>query len=297
MGKETVFLQRSSISVQICISENLSAQPLSRMHIHEALEFLYVTKGNIRCYLDHQILLLQPGDILFINSNVPHKTESVDERTDCTLLQFQNIDLSDDHLQYLKDYLSTTEVSYHVFRKEDPDFKEILQNLEAIAWANQSKNTAYEFFIASGIYAILGILHRRKFLSALQDLLNQESVKRLIPVFAYIDKNYAEHLTLEQLARCTGFHKAYFCRLFKQATGGTVVEYLNFVRVRNAEIFLRNDRSAIEAAYLAGFSSPSYFTKVFKKYRNCSPSAYKKICSQADKLFEDRVVHREIISL
>ena len=295
MGKETVFLQRSSISVQICISENLSAHSLSRMHLHEALEFLYVTKGCIRCYLDSKELLLHPGDILFINGNVPHKTESVCDGTDCALFQFQNIDLSDNDLRYLKDYLSTADVSNHVFQKSDPDFEELLQYLKTISQANQRKDTAYEFFVASGIYAILGILHRRKFLSATQDLLNHELLKRLLPVFAYIDKNYAEHLTLDELAQCTGFHKAYFCRLFKQATGGTVVEYLNFIRVRNAEIFLRNNSSAIEAAYLAGFSSPSYFSKVFQKYRYCTPSTYKKICCQFDKLFEDRVIHREFI--
>ena len=295
MGKETVFLQRSSISVQICISENLSAQSLSRMHLHEALEFLFVINGCIRCCLDGQELLLQSGDILFINSNVPHKTESVSASTNCALVQFKNNDLSDSHLQDLKDYLTAEVVSGHVFRKKDSDFDEIQQKLNAIAYANQIKDTAYEYFIASAIYGLLGILHRRKFLPAVQDLFDRELINRLLPVFVYIDKNYGEHLTLEQLARCTGFHKAYFCRLFKQATGGTVVEYLNFVRVRKAELALRNNCNAIEAAYLAGFSSPSYFTKVFKKYRHCSPSAYKKICVQGDKLFEDREVQREII--
>ena len=297
MGKETVFLQQSSISVQICISKDLPAQYLSRMHLHEALEFLYVTKGCIRCHLDRQELLLQPGDILFINGNVAHKTESLGEHTDCSLFQFQHPATLESHLQCLKEYLTAEEVSSHVFPKEDEDHEALLRYFDAIAKANESKDKGYEFIVASGIYGILGILHRRRFLSAGQELCNQEQLERLLPVFAYMDQNYAEHLTLEELARCTGFHKAYFCRLFKQATGGTVVDYLNFVRVRNAEKFLRNHSSAIEAAYLAGFSSPSYFSKVFRKYRHCSPSDYKKICLQVDRLFEDRVVQREIIGL
>lgn len=293
MSKENVYLQRDSISVQISVSENLPAQSLSHMHFHEALEFLYITRGGIRCYLDSETLTLQPGDILFLNSNVPHKTESIGDKTDCALFQFRNLSVFDSHLKHLVEFLSTAGVSAYIFREEDPDYVEMQYHLTAIAQANHSKGAAYEFFVASGIYAVLGILHRKEFLSAAQDLMDPELLKKLQPVFQYIDENYAEHLTLEDLARCVGFHKAYFCRLFKQATGNTVVDYLNFVRVRKAEMLLRGNRSAIEAAYLAGFSSPSYFTKIFKKYRLCTPSTYKKIYSRADKLFEDRVITQE----
>lgn len=293
MGKENIFLRRDSISVQVSLSEGLSEQRLSHMHFHEALEFLYITRGCIRCYLDSEVLLLYPGDILFLNSNVPHKTESAENGTDCALFQFRNLSVSGSHMQHLVEFLSAAGVSFYIFRSDDPDYGEIRQQLTAIGQASRSKGTAYEFFVASGVYALLGVLHRRNILSAVQDVMDPELLKKLQPVFSYIDENHADHLTLEEMARCVGFHKAYLCRLFKQATGGTVVDYLNFVRVRKAEMLLRSNRSAIEASYLAGFSSPSYFTKVFKKYRLCTPSTYRKICSQADRLFEDRVIHWE----
>lgn len=202
----------------------------------------------------------------------------------------QNLSLSDSHLKHLAEFLNLTGESVFVFRNGDPDYDEIQQHLTAIARASASKGAAYEFYIASGIYAVLAVLHRKKLLSSAQELVNPELLKKILPVFQYIDENYSEHLSLEDLARCVNFHKAYFCRLFKQATGITVVDYLNFVRIREAEALLRSNMSAIEASYLVGFSSPSYFTKIFKKYRLCSPSTYKKIYSRADKVFADRVI-------
>ena len=290
MSKEPIFLKRDSITAQIGISENLSACSLSNMHFHEALELLYITRGAIKCDLASAELILRPGDILFLNSNVPHKTESIENGTDCALFQFQNLSLSDSHLKHLAEFLNLTGESVFVFRSGDPDYDEIQQHLTAIARASASKGAAYEFYIASGIYAVLAVLHRKKLLSSAQELVNPELLKKILPVFPYIDENYSEHLSLEDLARCVNFHKAYFCRLFKQATGITVVDYLNFVRIREAEALLRSNMSAIEASYLVGFSSPSYFTKIFKKYRLCSPSTYKKIYSRADKMFADRVI-------
>ena len=74
MSKEPIFLKRDSITAQIGISENLSACSLSNIHFHEALELLYITRGAIKCDLASAELILRPGDILFLNSNVPHKT-------------------------------------------------------------------------------------------------------------------------------------------------------------------------------------------------------------------------------
>ncbi len=290
MGKENIFLRRDSISVQVSLSEGLSEQRLSHMHFHEALEFLYITRGCIRCYLDSEVLLLYPGDILFLNSNVPHKTEAIKEGTDCTMLQFQNFSLFNSNLTHLAEFLNSAGVSYFVFRGDDPDYGEMQQHIAAIARATSSKDAACKFYIASSIYTILGVLHRKKFLSAAQDLVDPELLKKIQPVFSYIDEHYAEHLSLEDLSRCVNFHKAYFCRLFKQATGNTVVDYLNFVRIKKAEALLQSNMNAIEASYLVGFSSPSYFTKIFKKHRLCTPSTYKKIYSRADKLFSDRVI-------
>ena len=73
-----------------------------------------------------------------------------------------------------------------------------------------------------------------------------------------------------------GFDRSYFCRIFKSAIGATFTEYLNFVRICKAEKKLATtSESILEISAEVGFSSVSYFNKIFKKYKNCSPSAYR----------------------
>ena len=92
----------------------------------------------------------------------------------------------------------------------------------------------------------------------------------------YINKNYADDLALEDMSAMLGFDRSYFCRIFKSATGATFTEYLNFVRICKAEKRLsEGNDSILDISAEVGFSSVSYFNKVFKKYRNCSPSLYR----------------------
>lgn len=71
-------------------------------------------------------------------------------------------------------------------------------------------------------------------------------------------------------------NKDYFCRLFKKATGTSVIEYLNFARVCKAEELLKSDMNITDIAYTVGFSSLSYFNRSFNKYKGYSPTCYRK---------------------
>jgi AraC family transcriptional regulator, transcriptional activator of pobA len=69
----------------------------------------------------------------------------------------------------------------------------------------------------------------------------------------------------------------HFCRFFKRITGKTFMQYLNFVRVREAEkLILTTDKNISEIAQDVGFAGVSGFNKAFKKEKHLSPIAYKK---------------------
>ena len=83
-------------------------------------------------------------------------------------------------------------------------------------------------------------------------------------------------MSLEEISSMLGFNESYFCHIFKQATGTTFTEYLNFVRVCKAEKMLSQNKGSItEIAEAVGFCSVSYFNRIFKKYKNCSPGYYR----------------------
>jgi AraC-like DNA-binding protein len=96
-------------------------------------------------------------------------------------------------------------------------------------------------------------------------------------VVEYISKNYTAKLQLEELAKLISCDKYRLCRRFKQITGGTVVDYIHFVRLRRAqELLTYSNCNITETAYACGFASVQHFNTIFKQYLGCTPSAYKK---------------------
>ena len=70
---------------------------------------------------------------------------------------------------------------------------------------------------------------------------------------------------------------SYFCRIFKRASGSGFIDYLNFVRICKSEKLLAaGTKSILDVSYDVGFSSVSYFNRIFKKYKNCTPTEYRR---------------------
>ena len=99
-----------------------------------------------------------------------------------------------------------------------------------------------------------------------------------MPALKFIDTHYNEQISLESLSATTNMNPSYFCRVFKKATNSTFTEYLNFVRVIKSERLLTsNSGSVSDIALDVGFSSVSYFNRIFKRFKSLSPSEYRKI--------------------
>jgi len=70
---------------------------------------------------------------------------------------------------------------------------------------------------------------------------------------------------------------AYFCRFFKGVTGTTLTEYVLRTRIDRGMEFLSNSSlSVTDIAYKTGFSSHSYFDRVFKRLKGVTPLEYRR---------------------
>ncbi len=104
----------------------------------------------------------------------------------------------------------------------------------------------------------------------------REYIKQFNDLLAYIDEHYMDTLTLEDTASLMGFSKFHFSRLFKDYTGYTFCDYLNYRRIKATEELLpRSDLPITEIAMQVGFSSISTFNRLFRVYKKCSPSEYR----------------------
>jgi len=93
----------------------------------------------------------------------------------------------------------------------------------------------------------------------------------------YIEKNYMEPLTLDEVARKSGMSKYHFSRVFKAETGRSFSGYLNQKRIEAAKILMEyHDMNITEACFAVGFNDLSYFSRVFRKLEGVTPSSYRK---------------------
>ncbi len=284
MRNQKIIFKNPNRPAEIWTSNVKTAQFLCDMHFHAELEFLHIISGTLKLNTESEEFLLHSGDIIFINSNTPHETWSISDNTSYSLAQFRKPSVITSPLKYLSDFLTHSNIPIYVFKKNDPDYEELSHSLLKMNEENKNQDLAYDYYITASIYSIIALLYRKNFLSSDSDMANPNIIEKIIPVFEYIDKNYSDDISLDILAKIVNLNKDYLCRLFKKATQGTISDYINLVRICNAEEQLKKNLTISEVAYSVGFSSFSYFNTVFKKYKYCSPSTYKKIYSRPDAL-------------
>ncbi len=98
----------------------------------------------------------------------------------------------------------------------------------------------------------------------------------------YVNKNISLDINIDSICAAVNISKYYFCRQFKKHTGMTVMKYILKTRIVLAKIDLKKTNLSVsEISEKYGFSSVSYFSRVFKEEERCSPLQYrKKNCAQ-----------------
>lgn len=103
----------------------------------------------------------------------------------------------------------------------------------------------------------------------------RDNMKKLLD---YIEQNYAEPLSLKEVAKHFHFNPSYLSSWFSAHSGEGFVEYVNKIRIHKAAEMLRTGSGSIaEIGAKVGFPDHSYFCKVFKKFTGRSPSEYRRM--------------------
>ena len=93
----------------------------------------------------------------------------------------------------------------------------------------------------------------------------------------YIQKNYYEKLTVEQLAKAANMSRSSYLRHFNNTCKCSPQEYLTKIRISKAAELLKDpSRSITSIAQDCGFFDCSHFIRLFKKVNGVTPSAYRK---------------------
>jgi AraC-like DNA-binding protein len=232
---------------------------------HENLEIQLCTNGSGSVLLDGQKFSFQKDDIAVANSNVIHYTNTDD------FLEYSCLIVDTAFCRQIGIEPTLLNAAPHF---QNDKIKSLFERLE-ILYPDLSNPCR----IAELTDVLLQILIeiRKRHSSPVKSLSTRtRSFENVKSTIAFLRENYAQKLSLDEIAKNVYSDKFVLSREFKKFTGHTIVNYLNNYRCQKAAELIASGVSVAEAAWQCGFESPSFFTKIFQKYMGEPPSKYKK---------------------
>lgn len=241
-------------------------------HWHDALEVLFVLRGEIDIAIDNCHYHMRDEDILVINPNEMHTVRS-DSQNLVLALQVPR-ELIDEFTT-----LNNVKLMCNSCNNSNTDFNTIRKLLSEMIWVYFKKSYGYEFKLQSLLFEGLNMLYVNfKAENVFQAM--QETTKymlRMSSIIDYIRLNYKDDITLEALSEKEHLSISYLSRFFKKHVGTSFKKYLTNIRLENAvKDLLYSDMQILQIALDHGFPNIKSFLSAFKETYNDQPSSYRK---------------------
>ncbi len=257
---------------------------LTDTHLHKEIEIVQILNGKMCFTIYDKPLICDTGDIIIINSNIPHSSESIAPNTQQMLFQsdislvYINTQTDITH-PYLYGFLntSTSIKPYYLFPRSTKLNRELGGYIKNIFNELHSKNDVFETYLKGYLNLLCACLNRNKILVQSHEQSNNNNLNKILPVVDFIDKNYSHPITLGNISKATHLNEYYLCRLFKNVTGQTVFNYINYIRICKAENLLaETSLSVTDIAVSVGFANTARFDEAFKRTTGTTPSKFRR---------------------
>ena len=249
-----------------------------KLHQHEEIQLSLIVEGNGTLVVGDTINNYIKGDVLVIGSNIPHvfKSDLNDHQKSHMLTLFfteQSFGESFFNIEELKDILPFFERSKYGFKLQSN-----IVEASGLFFQLQKSTKLNQFVI---LLQLLNLMVDSDYTSLSSFVYDKKyslvEGDRMRNVFEFTLNNYADEITLEQIARVANMTKTSFCKYFKKRTNKTYIQFLNEFRIEKASKLLteKSDLSIAEIAYMSGFRNISNFNRVFKTIKTVSPKLHK----------------------
>ena len=260
-------------------------------HWHEALEFNLVLDGEVKVSTASQTQVFQKGEGFFLNSNV---LAAMDSDTDCIMDShlFHPVFLSGHfksvfETKYLNPIVQNRNLDMVAFRGTNTQQKQILNKLRQLGQLQKEPDTEFQ---TRNLLSEIWLFLLDEIKNAEPNIYHpqQKNQDRILTMISFIQENFAEKLTLEDIADSAAVSTRECLRCFKSAIHQSPMDYLIEYRVRTAKKMLETtDLSITDIALRCGFNSNSYFTKLFHRICGKTPNAYRKELLALEKTIVD----------
>jgi len=241
-------------------------------HWHENYEICQVINKPCSFRIDGEIINAEPGDIVAISEQTVHQFIIKEDNTDIRVIQFNpNILFGvTDKIFPLKTHISCFEI------EKDKELKKNLDSLLALMeyeknTDNSDKNNYYKS-ITSALYFFL----QRHFPDSEKSRLGKSAKGDFYRIVEYINEHYTENITVNSVSAHFYFSRGKLSTVFKKYAGVGINEYINQLRIKNANKLLLQGQSSTVAAFSSGFESIRTFNNCYKRIMGVTPGEYVK---------------------
>ena len=282
-----MFLRIYEKKIFIDEAENVSLRTDTRgvacpEHKHEFFEFVYITRGAGRHYIDGIEYNVKHGDLLFINRNQTHSFDASEG------VEFVNILINP---EFISTELMDTESlvtlfshsTFEEFESIDSFFRQCVrfsgtERDEIDALINMllreytEKSIGYKSIMHGGIRIIFSRMLRK--LQKKDTKATEDGGDLIEEIKNYIDENFDKRITLSEIAEKGFYNPIYFGNLLKKHFGKSFSTYIKEKRIGKATELLRDtDKSIDEVMSLVGYSDKKLFYSHFKELSGKTPGA------------------------
>lgn len=251
-------------------------------HWHDEMEIVIVTQGAIDAAVPHHTYHLAAGDGILIPSGQLHSYHPSGSGVHHDACLFDPILLAGYRNSYfdrtfLSPVLRVVGQRDFVFFHDRKEHQTILQLFHELVEIEASGTPGWEMEMAaclSRIWVQLFRLIRPNTPSSSGTV--SRSDQRAKDMITYLQQHYDEGLTMEQIAAAANIGPREGFRVFRSTLGMSPVQYLTSYRLHKAaELLTQGTASVTEISERCGFSTPSYFARVFRAQMGCTPREYR----------------------
>ena len=251
-------------------------------HWHPEIEITYVRKGTMCYKVNNLVYHLKEGDIVFNNSGALH-SGTMENQKDCAYIPvtfdsrlIYGFFQSTVNSKYVDPVIQDSMLPAICIDQSEPWHKPFREYLLRIIDLDEKKPDFYELDITICLQSMWRLLLEHITYEPQASRENSLEYDRIKKILSYIEENYQNKITLNDIAGHIHLCESECTRLFKRHMNTTLFAFLQEYRIERSLEFLQDDQPVSAVADKAGFSDPNYYSKVFAKIKGCSPREYRK---------------------
>ncbi|MGN0268015.1 MAG: helix-turn-helix domain-containing protein [Lachnospiraceae bacterium] len=288
LNQKEILPMNAAVFPYVCKYAELDAQidQCIAWHWHPALEIDYIAEGEVALKTAEQIQYIKKGELFFVNSGILHEIQAKDNMKGCKIYAhiFNMGFLSGLHnslfeQKYLFPIIKCRDLETFIIHADSYRRIRMIEKFLKMIEMNRTESFGYEFEIRTELSRFwLMLLEETEEIraSSCTDK-NNIDVDRIKIMMQYIHEHYMEKITLSDIASTANISTRECTRCFQRCIKLSPVNYLNEYRIRMAaQMLLQTNQSITTISENCGFSSSSYFGKMFYKVMGCTPKDYRK---------------------